>query len=74
MMSPSQDPRHAPFVEALTGWAEQLAAGRSWIDIEDEILTLSHGRVDVLTALLLQAEALRGNTGAATRRAYAACA
>jgi hypothetical protein len=60
-MSPTQDHIHGRVPEALARWAEQLAAGRSWVSVEDEILSSCQGRVDLLTGLLIQAETLCGN-------------
>ena len=63
VMSPTQDYQRGRFPEALACWGAQLAAGRSWSDVEGEILTCCDGRVDALTALLVQAETLRACGG-----------
>ena len=58
-MSPTQDYLHGRLPEALALWGVQLAAGRSWTDIEAEILNCCDGRVDLLTQLLIEAETVR---------------
>jgi len=72
-MSPTQDYQDGRSAEALARWGEQLAAGRSWPHVENEILTYCQGRVELVTRLLIQAETLRATAGA-TRRAFSACA
>jgi hypothetical protein len=66
-MSPTLDYQRGRLPEALACWGKQLAAGRSWSDVEDEILTCCEGRVDLLTGLLIQAETLRGKARPAAR-------
>ena len=73
-MNPTPDYRQALLAGALQGWAEQLAAGRPWGDVEGEILACCHGRIDLMAGLLIHAETLRGNGGTATQEAYGACA
>ena len=58
-MSPTRDYQQGRFAEALGWWGAQLAAGRSWRDIEAEIVDCCQGRVDLLTELLLEAETSR---------------
>lgn len=70
-MSPTQEYQRGRLTEALARWSAQLAAGRSWTDIEAEIMDCCQGRVDLLTGLLLEAEVAlacaraRGMTGRA---------
>jgi hypothetical protein len=66
-MSPTQDYQHGRFADALGWWGAQLAAGRSWRDIEAEIVDCCQGRVDSLTRLLIEAETLREGSSAARR-------
>ena len=72
-MSPTQDYLHGRTAEALASWREQLAAGRSWSEVEDEIVRCCEGRVDLLTRLLLEAETLRGPAETAPHRGSRAC-
>ena len=58
-MSPTQEYSQGRLPEALALWGVQLAAGRSWPDIEAEILNCCDGRVDLLTQLLIKAETVR---------------
>lgn len=67
-MSPTYDYQHGRIDEALVRWGKHLAAGRSWRDVEDEILYCCQGRVDLLTALLVQAEILSWEVDAGSRR------
>ncbi len=57
-MSPTEDLSHGRIDEALAGWAEQLAAGRCWNEIQAEIVGCCEGRVDLLTELLVRTETL----------------
>ena len=61
-MSPTQDYECGRFSEALGWWAAQLAAGRSWGDIEAEIIGCCQGRADLLTQLLIAAETSRARS------------
>ena len=58
-MSPTQEYLHGRLPEALTHWGAQLASGRSWSDIEAEIVASCRGRIDLLTQLLIEAETVR---------------
>ena len=44
------------FTEVLARWSEELAAGRSWAEVQSEILMSCQGRVDLLRQLLREAE------------------
>jgi hypothetical protein len=55
-MSPTQEHPDERISQALTRWADQLAEGRSWSEVEDEIIRSCEGRVDLLTQLLIHAE------------------
>jgi len=69
-MSPIQDYQCGRFPEALGWWAAQLDAGRSWGDIEAEIIACCEGRADLLTQLLIAAETSRAfSTGPGQCRA-----
>jgi hypothetical protein len=72
-MSPTQDYLHGRFADALACWGEELAAGRAWSEIEDEIVRCCEGRVDLLTALLVEAETLRAGMPGAPRRPSSVC-
>ena len=67
-MSPTQDDQPGRFAQALARWRAQLARGRSWGEVESEIVTYCQGRVDLLTQLLIEAETLRLNGEGTTRR------
>jgi hypothetical protein len=70
-MSPTQDDQQGRFAEALACWRAQLAGGRSWGEVESEIITFCQGRVDLLTRLLIEAETLRWGVGGTTGRSSA---
>jgi hypothetical protein len=42
--------------EPVARWRRQLAAGRSWSEVEVEVLIWSGARIDRLTRLLIEAE------------------
>ncbi len=45
------------YAQDLATWREQLAAGTPWGDVEVDVLACCRGRIDLLTRLLLEAEA-----------------
>ena len=72
-MSPTQKYPPGRFAEALAYWRAQLAAGRSWDEVEAEIIASCEGRVDLLTGLLIEAETQRVSGDGAPRKAAGAC-
>jgi hypothetical protein len=58
-MSPNQQYLHGRLPEALACWGAQLASGRTWTEVEAEIIDCCQGRVDLLTELLIEAETIR---------------
>ncbi len=72
-MSPTEEYQHGRLDRALTGWGGQLAAGRSWTEVEAEIISCCEGRVDLLTGLLIQAETVSSDAAAAGQRASSPC-
>ncbi len=64
-MSPIEEYQHGHLARALTAWQGQLAAGRSWTEVEAEIISCCDGRVDLLTGLLIEAETGRSNAAGA---------
>jgi hypothetical protein len=72
-MSPTQEYQRGRFAEALARWRAELAAGRSWDEVQAEIVACCEGRVDLLTGLLIEAETLRGSAEGTTRRASSPC-
>jgi hypothetical protein len=67
-MSPTEEYQQGRLARALAGWSEELAAGRSWTEVEAEILSCCEDRVDSLTGLLLEAERARSSALGATQR------
>ena len=57
-MSPTQEYLHGRLPEALRCWGAQLASGRTWSEVEAEIINCCQGRVDLLTQLLIEAETI----------------
>jgi hypothetical protein len=68
-MSPTEEYQQGRLARALTGWGTELAAGRSWTEVEAEIISCCDGRVDLLTRLLLEAETVRTRALRGGRRA-----
>jgi hypothetical protein len=73
-MSPTQEYQRGRFPEALARWSAELASGRSWFDIEAEIIECCGGRVDLLTGLLIQAETACAFAPGAAPGGYSTCA
>ncbi len=72
-MSPTEEYQHGRLARALAGWGAQLSAGRSWTEVEAEIISCCEGRVDLLTGLLIQAETARSGADGARPRGSNAC-
>ncbi len=72
-MSPTEEYQHGRLARALAGWGAELSAGRSWTEVESEIITCCEGRVDLLTGLLIQAETARPSADGARQRGSSAC-
>jgi hypothetical protein len=72
-MSPTQEYQRGRVPEALMRWSADLAEGRSWRDVEAEIIACCEGRIDQLTGLLLAAESVCDRAQAAMTQASGTC-
>lgn len=72
-MSPTQEYQRGRVPEALMCWSADLAAGRSWREVQAEIIACCQGRIDLLTGLLLAAETVCERAQAAMTPACGTC-